>query len=150
MTPVFESTDMQDKLRRTLTSWLGTPYRHRAGVKGMGCDCIHFVARVMEELGLLTWRDDIMPDYPRDWHIHNTRELLSESIEKEFTVKQQPPGCFANGDILLFHFGKAASHAGIFCDDTIWQAMDRIGVIAMTVQDRIMMRQLRYVYRVMR
>jgi cell wall-associated NlpC family hydrolase len=150
MDEVLESPEMQDRLRAVLASWLGTPYRHRAGVKGLGVDCIHFVARVMEELGLLTWREDIMPDYPRDWHLHHTRELLSESIEREFTVRQQPPGCFKNGDILLFHFGKAASHAGIFCDETIWQSLDRIGVIAMTAQDRMMMRRLRYVYRVMR
>ena len=46
-------------------SWIGTPYRHQASLKGVGCDC----------LGLLrgVWRDVVgdeperPPAYSRDW-----------------------------------------------------------------------------------
>ena len=97
-------------------------------MKGLGCDCIHFVARVLEEMGVLKWRKDLIPDYPPDWHIHNTRSLLIERAEKEFNVEHVGFDSPMNGDIMVYHFGKTAAHAGFYFDGLLYQAITDIGV----------------------
>ena len=144
----FEDVERQRELKKILDEWLDTPFRHHCGVKGMGCDCIHFVSRVLEETGVLQWRKDIMPDYPRDWHLHNTRELLSERMEKELNVEKVGLSDLMNGDIILSHYGKAASHAGIYYDDHVYQSLDNIGVCKIHFNDRGYRKQMKYAYRI--
>jgi len=124
----FGSKEKQEELLRILNSWKGTPYRHRTGVKGKGVDCIHLVGCVMVEAGVL--RRFEVPDYPSDWHLHHTDELLREGIAQfpfceEFNPKVIQP---LNGDILLFQYGRASAHSTIYFDGYIWQAMsgDRV------------------------
>ena len=147
----FEDINEQIKLYPILEAWLDTPFRHKCGVKGIGTDCIHFVARVFQEMGLVKWKKDLIPHYPIDWHLHNTREMLAEGIERtlnveKFTDLTTPK---MNGDILLFHFGKAASHASIFFDDYVYQALTDIGVKKIHISDRLLKRQMRFMYRIL-
>ena len=107
---------MQDALGRELESWLGTPWRHRGSVKGLGVDCIHFVALVMHNLGYFDLSKVVVPDYPPDWHLHNTRELLRETLRKHWITEDVPLHKLRTGDVILCNFGRAASHAGIFYD----------------------------------
>ena len=59
------------------TSWLGTPYRHQASLKGVGCDC----------LGLLrgVWRafygnePETLPAYTPDWAEAKWAETFAEA-----------------------------------------------------------------------
>lgn len=143
----FDDAEKQAQLKQIMDSWLGTPFRHHCGVKGLGCDCIHFVARVFEEMGILKWRKNLVPDYPRDWHLHNTRELLLERLVKEFNVVTVDLAAPMNGDILLSHYGQAASHAAIYFDGYAYQALDRIGVVKIAFSDAVFKRQMRYNYR---
>lgn len=147
---LFENVENQTRLKEVLDSWLipPTPYRHRCGVKGLGCDCIHFVARVLEELEILKWSKDLISDYPRDWHMHNTRELLKEQIERRLYGEWISPFDFRNGDILLFHFGKAASHAGIYFDGYVYQAIDNVGVKKININDQFFRKHMKFNYRI--
>lgn len=150
-----EDTEKSVELRRILAEWEYTPYRHRCGVKGMGTDCIHFVCRVLEELGMLKWRANLIPDYPRDWHLHNTRELLLERLIMEIPGEIIPgrpaalldAGKVKNGDIVLSHYGQASSHAAIFYEEYLWQALDGVGVAKIHHSDRAQRRQMKYIYR---
>jgi cell wall-associated NlpC family hydrolase len=146
----FDDAEKQKDLKRILDEWMGTPFRHQCGVKGMGCDCSWFVARVFEELGVLQWRKNLMPDYPKDWHLHNTRELLKETFEKEFKAERIDFGSFRNGDVVLFHYGKAASHIGIFSDGYIYQALERIGVCRVTAAEKMLRQRMRFAYRILK
>jgi len=147
---LFESIESQVRLKAILDSWLDppTPYRHRCGVKGLGCDCIHFVAKTLVELGILKWKKDLIPDYARDWHMHDTRELLKEHIERRLYGQWIPLLNFENGDILLFHFGKAASHAGIYFDGYVYQAIDDIGVKKISADDHFFRKHMKFNYRI--
>lgn len=145
----FEDKDQQDQLRKILESWLGTPHRHHCGVKGLGVDCIHLVVKTLEEMGILRWRKNLVPDYPPDWHIHNTRELLKEGLEKEVRGEWVDLGSLMNGDIVLSHFGKAASHSGIFFDGFIYQSLDHIGVRKIDVNDQWMRKHMKFAYRIL-
>ncbi len=153
----FENKEEQEKLRRILGSWIDTPFRHHCGVKGLGCDCIHFVVRVLEELGILY--NVIIPNYPKDWHLHNTRELLEEGILRHLKVKKVTPSNFMskdaisnfmNGDIVGSHFGQAASHAGVFFDGYVYQALNGIGVRKINFSDKKFRARMKFVYRILK
>jgi len=129
LTNFFESEKKQQQLLTILKSWEGTPYKHKTAVKGKGVDCIHFVGRVMVEVGVLS--KFVVPDYASDWHLHRTSELLSQGINQfpfceEFDPRVTPP---MNGDILLFRYGRAAAHATIYFDGYVWQALARSRVL---------------------
>ena len=143
---LFDDIEKQKELKIILDSWLNTPFRHRCGVKGKGCDCIHFVARVFEEMGLLTLNK--VPNYPRDWHLHNTRELLAEAITKYLAVEKVNLNSLKNGDIILAHYGKAASHAAIYFDGYAYQSITNVGVCKINFKDKVFKRQMRFAYRV--
>jgi cell wall-associated NlpC family hydrolase len=148
MANYFDDPEKQQELRRILDAWIGTPFRHHCGVKGLGADCIHFVARVFEEMGILKWRKNLVPDYPRDWHMHNTRELLMERLLKEFNVIEVDLNNPMNGDILLSHYGQAASHAAIYFDGHVYQSVDGIGVCRIHFSDATFRKQMKYAFRV--
>lgn len=143
----FENIERQNQLKKILNEWIGTPFRHRCGVKGLGCDCIYFVGRVFEEMGLMVLDTRKIPIYPKDWHIHNTRELASEAVETYLNVKKVGFANLKNGDIILSHFGRAASHAGIYFNNYMYQALTHIGVCKINFTDRLIQRNMKFAYR---
>lgn len=145
----FEDIENQKRLKIIIEEWVGTPFRHHCGVKGKGCDCIHFVAKVFEELGLLTLNRRNVPNYPKDWHLHNTRELLSEAIEKYLKVKKVKLTDLKNGDIVLSHYGKASSHAAIYFDNYMYQAINNVGVRKINFKDDKFKKRMKFAYRVL-
>lgn len=144
----FDDLKRQKELKGILDEWLDTPFRHHCGVKGLGCDCIHFVARVFEELGVLC--NVTIPNYSKDWHLHNTRELLEEGIFRHLKVKKVALSNPMNGDIICSHFGKAASHAGVFFDGYVYQALNGIGVRKINFSDKKFRARMKFVYRILR
>ena len=146
----FEGIEEQNKLKKILDEWLNTPFRHHCGVKGLGCDCIHFVACVLDELGILILTKKTIPDYPKDWHLHNTRELLEEGIIKNLNVEKISLSNPVNGDLICSHFGKAASHAGIYFDGYIYQALNDIGVRKINFNDKKFRKRMRFAYRILK
>lgn len=146
----FDDKEKQKELKKILDEWMKTPFRHQCGVKGLGCDCAYFVARVFEEIGILRWRKNLMPDYPKDWHLHNTRELLKETIEKEFRCERIGLDSFLNGDVILSHYGKAASHVGIFFDGYLYRALERVGVCRASAHEKGLRKRMRFAYRILK
>ena len=145
----FESEERQQKLKVILDEWLDTPFRHQCGVKGIGCDCVHFVIRVYEEFYLIHLDRIKIPDYPKDWHLHNTREALKEAIEAYMNVKMVDlNGVLCNGDIILAHYGNASSHAGIWYDNHVYQAINKIGVKSIHFNDLKFRKQMKFAYRI--
>ena len=146
----FEGLKEQNKLKKILDEWLNTPFRHHCGVKRLGCDCIHFVICVLDELGILILTKKTIPDYPKDWHLHNTRELLEEGIIKNLNVEKISLSNPVNGDLICSHFGKAASHAGIYFDGYIYQALNDIGVRKINFNDKKFRKRMRFAYRILK
>lgn len=145
----FEDIERQKKLKISLDEWLGTPFRHHCGVKGFGCDCIYFVACILEEMNLLILTKKTIPDYPKDWHLHNTRELLEEGLFKTLNIEKVDLDSLSNGDIILSHFGRAASHAGIYFDGYVYQALNDIGVRKINFNDKKFRKRMRFAYRIL-
>lgn len=145
----FDDKERQEKLKAILDEWVGTPFRHKCGVKGLGCDCIHYVIRVLEEFELVDINKIIIPDYPRDWHYHNTREILKEAIEKYLNVEKiSINGTLQAGDIILSHFGKASSHAGIYFKGVVYQSINKVGVKRISFNEPKFRKQMKFAYRI--
>jgi len=144
----FDDVEKQAELKRILDEWIGTPFRHHCGVKGKGCDCIHFVAGVFMEMGLVNVTKKDIPDYPRDWHLHNTREALMEAVIKHANVIEVELTSPMNGDIILSHYGQASSHAAIYFDGYIYQSVDGIGVCKIKFNDPVFAKQMKYNFRI--
>jgi len=88
--------------------WLGTPWHHRARVKGAGVDCIQFVIAVFSACGLCPAIDT--GDYSRDWMLHRDDELILDGL-RQYAWEIERPGL---GDIVVYRFGRTFSHVGIF------------------------------------
>ena len=90
-------------------SWLGTPYHHRARLKGVGVDCAQFVLGVYANVGLIEAFDT--GEYPRDWHLHRSVERYMTHVLR--FAGEIAPAAAQSGDVLLFKFGRAFSHGAI-------------------------------------
>lgn len=82
-------------------AWIGTPFRHQAAVKGVGCDCAGLVRGVGEAAGVLTiapedWRQ--VANYGRQPHPKRMNAAL-----RRFLVRV-PPSKARPGDVLWMHW----------------------------------------------
>jgi NlpC/P60 family putative phage cell wall peptidase len=93
-------------------AWIGTPYRHQASLKGIGCDCLGLVRGVWR--ALLGPEPETAPPYARDWAEATGQETLAEAAARHL-VPLDDPAMFAPGDVLLFRYREryAAKHAAI-------------------------------------
>lgn len=91
--------------------WIGTPYRHQAAVRGVGCDCLGLVRGIWRELtGTEPAR---VPPYSADWAEAGGRETMLEAARR-FMIEIEPEQAQA-GDMLLFRWrdGVPAKHVAI-------------------------------------
>lgn len=90
--------------------WIGTPYRHQASLRGVGCDCLGLIRGI--------WRDCVgpepepVPPYSPDWSEPQGQEWLWDALLRHF---QPPASAPQPGDLLLFRMraGSVAKHLGI-------------------------------------
>ncbi len=95
-------------------SWIGTPYRHQASLKGAGCDCLGLVRGVWR--ALYGEEPECMPAYSRDWAEATSRETLAEAGGRHLLPVARD--AFQGGDVLLFRWrtGLVAKHAAVLTD----------------------------------
>lgn len=80
--------------------WIGTPYRHQASLRGIGCDCLGLVRGV--------WRDLLGPEpetvtpYTPDWAEAQGRETLALAAGRHLLAI--PLAEAAPGDVVLFRW----------------------------------------------
>lgn len=93
-------------------TWLGTPWRHRGRMKGVGVDCAQFVLGVYACAGLIEAFDT--GDYPRDWHIHRGEERFLKVVRP--FVRPIAEADVGPGDLILCKIGRVFSHGVIVTD----------------------------------
>jgi len=142
----FEDIEKQNELKLILDSWLGVKFRHHCGTK-FGTDCIHFIIRVLQEMKILGNVD--VPPYPPDWHLHKTQSLLVESILQHLNVENVGFNNLMSGDLVLYFFGRAASHASIYYEGHTYQAVNNIGVVKLLFIDKFWFKRKRYNFRIL-
>ena len=126
-------------------SWVGTPYRHQASLKGVGCDCLGLVRGV--------WRafherePEEMTAYAPDWAEASGRETLAQAARRH--MAEISPGEFQLGDVLLFRWREKfpAKHAAIVsAPDLMIHAHDGAAVAEVAIA-RWWRRRLAYAFR---
>lgn len=91
--------------------WIGTPYRHQASLKGVGCDCLGLVRGV--------WRNVIgaeperAPPYAPDWAEAGGVESLADAAARHLIPLERD--AIDAGDVVLFRWRAhlPAKHAAI-------------------------------------
>src|SRR5665213_1770116 len=58
-------------------AWIGTPYRHQASLKGVGCDCLGLVRGVWR--AVIGDEPQAAPAYSRDWAEATGEESLAQA-----------------------------------------------------------------------
>jgi NlpC/P60 family putative phage cell wall peptidase len=104
-----------EKIVVAARTWLGTPYRHQASLKHVGCDCLGLVRGV--------WRDvkgdepETPPSYSPDWAEAGGSESLADAATRH--LQKIETHDIKAGDILLFRWKPhlPAKHAGIATGD---------------------------------
>ena len=101
----------RERIAALARDWIGTPYRHQASLKGVGCDCLGLVRGVWRELGLE--EPETVPPYASGWAEATGEEALAEAAQRN--LQEIPCTEFATGDLLLFRWRPhlPAKHAGI-------------------------------------
>ena len=91
--------------------WIGTPYRHQASLKGVGCDCLGLVRGLWRER--FGAEPEQPPAYSPDWAEAGLEETLAKAGRRHLI--EVPKLVFEEGDVLLFRWKPhlPAKHAGI-------------------------------------
>lgn len=92
-------------------TWLGTPYRHQASVRGEGADCLGLVRGVWREL--IGGEPEALPSYGSDWAEVGGEETLLAAARRWLTEK--PLERAVAGDVLMFRMavGCPVKHCAI-------------------------------------
>jgi len=91
--------------------WIGTPYRHQASLKGVGCDCLGLVRGIWR--AVYETEPERVPAYSSDWAEATGHEALAEAARRHLVEIGRE--AHAPGDVLLFRWraNLPAKHAAI-------------------------------------
>lgn len=107
-------------------SWIGTPYRHQASLKGIGCDCLGLLRGVWRNV--MGAEPELPPPYSPDWAEAGADTLVAAARRHLIEVGV---AAFEPGDVLLFRWRDAlpAKHCAIATSsDTMIHAHDGASV----------------------
>jgi NlpC/P60 family putative phage cell wall peptidase len=106
-----DTTLTGEKIVAEARSWIGTPYRHQASLKGVGCDCLGLVRGVWR--AVIGAEPERAPPYTPDWAEASGREALAQAAARHLIAV--PLDAFMPGDVLLFRWRQnlPAKHAAI-------------------------------------
>jgi NlpC/P60 family putative phage cell wall peptidase len=89
----------QDRIVMEARSWIGTPYRHQASLKGVGCDCLGLLRGVWR--GVMGQEPELPPPYSPDWAEAGADTLVAAARRYLVGIERHE---IAPGDVLLFRW----------------------------------------------
>lgn len=106
-------------------AWVGTPYRHAASLRGVGCDCLGLVRGVWRDL---SGEEPPLPaPYSPDWAELRHDEPLLDAARTHLVPSVPVPGA-----ILVFRWNAraAAKHCGVLAaPDRLVHAYSGVGAV---------------------
>lgn len=92
-------------------TWIGTPYRHQASVRGAGTDCLGLVRGLWREL--VGAEPEEPPAYTQDWSEPSGSEDLLEAARRHLVAV--PAAERRAGDVLVLRMADlaVAKHTGV-------------------------------------
>ena len=103
----------RDTVRREALTWLGTPWRHCAAIKGVGVDCAQLIFKTLQACSLIA-PDLELSGYSPQYHLHRHKEVFRSCVE-QIAAEVLPENCNL-ADIVLYKFGKVFNHGGLVID----------------------------------
>ena len=94
-------------------------------IKGKGVDCVHFVAAVLAEVGIVE-EFERLPAYPTTWGLISPESVVGKGLATLMNVKRVPwtdAGGLIPGDVVIFKVGRQSNHVGIFSGGRVWHVM---------------------------
>ena len=106
-----EDSITRQQIAAEARAWLGTPYRHQASLKGVGCDCLGLVRGVWR--AVIGEEPERAPPYAPDWAEAAAGEPLADAAARHLVAIDRD--AFGAGDVLLFRWraNLPAKHAAI-------------------------------------
>ena len=111
-------------------SWLGTPYRHQASRKHIGCDCLGLLRGIWR--ALYGCEPETIPAYSGDWDLMEKRDELLRAAGRHLVLAQD----MEPASVLIFRWQDhlPAKHLAILSRPrTIIHAYERAGVVETTL-----------------
>jgi NlpC/P60 family putative phage cell wall peptidase len=101
----------RDAIIAEVRSWIGTPYRHQASLRGTGCDCLGLIRGVWR--AAMGSEPELPPAYSPDWAEASGSETLAEAAKRHLV--EIDFGAAREGDVVLFRWRNnlPAKHAAI-------------------------------------
>lgn len=112
---------------KSVEKWRGTPHRDRMAVVGVGVDCIHFVAAVLWESGIIPQFE--FPGYNPAEGLHERSERLAGGLARCLYAAQTDKAAPQFGDVAVFKTGRVSGHCGFVLGDTIAHALAHQSVV---------------------
>ena len=108
-------TALQRRVIAEARSWIGTPYRHQASLKSVGCDCLGLVRGLWR--ALYGSEPEALKPYSADWAEAGGTDALLVAARRHFIEK--PMLEMSAGDLILFRWkpSHAAKHLGILVSE---------------------------------
>lgn len=106
--------------------WIGTPYRHQASIRGVGCDCLGLLRGVWR--AVIGPEPEAPPPYAPDWAEAGGREAFLLAARRHL---EPVTGGIQGGDVLIFRWRESlpAKHCAIATGEaTMIHAHDGAGV----------------------
>lgn len=96
--------------------WIGTPWHHGQSKKGVGCDCVGFLAGVGVSVGFL----------PSDFTLENyeripRNDFLVKSLDRHLA---RVDGELLTGNVLVFKKAGVITHVGIYAGEGVYLHAD--------------------------
>jgi NlpC/P60 family putative phage cell wall peptidase len=123
----------RDEIVAAARGWIGTPYRHQAALKGVGCDCLGLLIGVWRELG---GEAGAVPPYTSDWAEAMGRETFAEGLREH--LREIDLGEAREGDLVLFRWRShlPAKHGAILtARDRMVHAQEKAAVTEVALSD---------------
>jgi cell wall-associated NlpC family hydrolase len=93
-------------------TWLGTPFRNCADVKGAGVDCAMLLLRCFADTGVIEPFDP--RPYPPQWHLHHSEERFLDLIGKFAAEVERAP---VPGDVIVYQSGRCFAHGALVVEN---------------------------------
>jgi cell wall-associated NlpC family hydrolase len=132
-------------------TWLGTPFRDQADVKGPNgaVDCAMLLVKSAAAVGLIPAGFDPRP-YAPQWHLHRDEEKFLKVIAQvialrgrgaEVTGADGTPA--VPGDVIVWRVGRCFSHGGIVIEnDHVIHAYYKTGHVAISPTNEVELAKL--------
>lgn len=121
---MITDTTTRELIVEEARSWIGTPYRRRGAIKGVGCDCGSFPGMVLVNCGIIPKKKfyeemKAIEALSDDWFMHSAEEkyvaILSRyALRLGDRVSYREPKIFPGNIVLMQTFNShRRNHSGI-------------------------------------